>query len=156
MRVWRICKAKFATAAFSGEGARLYAGRWNPVGTRMVYTSPSLALAAMEFFVHLDPRDAPDDLVSIAALIPSAKAAVIRIEIEDLPADWRATDHPALQKIGADWISANRSVALEVPSVAVEGESNVLLNPAHPAFPRIILEFPQPFHFDQRMFKRLR
>jgi RES domain-containing protein len=128
----------------------------------MVYTSPSLALAAMEFFVHLDPRDAPDDLVSIAALVPSGRvvpsvrAAVLRIEIEDLPADWRATDHPALQKIGADWISANRSLALEVPSVAVEGEWNVLLNPAHPAFPRVTLESAQRFHFDQRMFERLR
>jgi RES domain-containing protein len=156
MRVWRICKAKFATAAFSGEGARLYAGRWNPVGTRMVYTSPSLALAAMEFFVHLDPGVAPDDLVSIAALVPSGRAAVTRIEIEDLPSDWRATDHPALQQIGADLISANRSLALEVPSVGVEGEWNMLLNPAHPTFPKIILESPQPFHFDQRMFRRPR
>lgn len=153
MRVSRICKAQFAAAAFSGEGARLYQGRWNPAGVRMVYTSTSLALAAMEFFVHLDPSASPDDLVSVSATLPPNKIKVERLAVSDLPKDWRRTDNPALQTIGAKWIESARSVALEVPSAAVEGEWNVLLNPAHPQFKRIVVAVPKPFHFDSRMFK---
>jgi RES domain-containing protein len=155
MRVWRLCKARYAAAAFSGEGARLYSGRWNPVGVSMVYTSTSLALASLEFFVHLDPSVAPDDLVSVSAAIPE-DAIAERIETADLPADWRMTDHPALQQIGADWIAAKKSVALEVPSVVVDGEWNVLLNPAHPDFDKIAMDSPKPWSFDQRMFKAVR
>lgn len=153
MRVWRLCKARYAAAAFSGEGTRLFAGRWNPVGIRMVYTSTSLALASIEFFVHLDPSVAPEDLVSISATIPTDDVDVERIEIEDLPADWRATDRPELQSLGADWIASQRSVALEVPSVVVEGDWNVLLNPAHPHFPKITVDAPKGWAFDDRMFR---
>jgi RES domain-containing protein len=67
MRVWRISKAKYAHSAFSGEGARLFDARWNFAGTPMVYTSSSLALAAIEYFVHLDPSEAPMGMVSLMA-----------------------------------------------------------------------------------------
>jgi RES domain-containing protein len=153
MQVWRICKARFAVSAFTGEGARLYQGRWNPTGVRMVYTSSSLALASIEFFVHLDPSVAPTDLVSTSATLPPGKVTIKRLAVEDLPTDWRALDNPALQAIGADWITSQSSVALEVPSIAVEDEWNVLLNPSHPDFSRIVIAIPKPFHFDHRMFK---
>lgn len=54
-RAWRIVKEKHAATAFSGEGARLYGGRWNSVGTSLVYTSGTKALAALESLVHLNP-----------------------------------------------------------------------------------------------------
>lgn len=41
---FRIVKQKFIPAAFSGEGARQFGGRWNPVGYPAVYTAESLAL----------------------------------------------------------------------------------------------------------------
>jgi RES domain-containing protein len=152
MQVWRICKKRYSDAAFTGEGARLYSGRWNPAGVRMVYTSSSLALAALEFFVHLDPSVAPDDLVSVSATIPSA-LKVERFAQKDLPTDWRAAENPELQTIGAAWASSKRSVAFEVPSVVIEGEWNVLLNPAHPQFPKVQIAEPKPFYFDKRMFR---
>ena len=153
LHLWRISKSRFASSAFTGEGARLFPGRWNPVGVRMVYTSPSLSLAAIEFFVHLDPSVAPDDLVSVKATLPRDEGKLARLDLGDLPANWRATDNPTLQAIGANWITAQTSVALEVPSVAVEGEWNVLLNPTHPDFAKIKLTPPEPFHFDKRMFE---
>jgi RES domain-containing protein len=119
----------------------------------MVYTSPSLSLAAIEFFVHLDPTVAPDDLVSSRATLPPDEKTMYRLNLGDLPTDWRTTDNSTLQSVGANWMTAQSSVALEVPSVAVEGEWNVLLNPAHPDFAKIKLAPPEPFHFDKRMFK---
>jgi RES domain-containing protein len=153
MQLWRLCKDRYREAAFTGEGARLYAGRWNPAGVRMVYTSSSLALAAVELFVHLDPRDAPDDLVVVSALLDPGQVSVERMDPAQLPPDWRAMEHAGLRAIGAEWVPANRFAALEVPSLAVEGEWNVLLNPAHADCSKIILLEPKPFHFDERMFQ---
>ena len=51
---WRIFKPKHEATAFTGEGARLYGGRWNSKGTSMVYAASSQSLAALELLVHLD------------------------------------------------------------------------------------------------------
>jgi len=52
-RAWRIVKARHATTAFNGEGARLNGGRWNSPGERVVYASATKSLAALETLVHL-------------------------------------------------------------------------------------------------------
>lgn len=156
MRVWRICLKKFAEPALLGEGARLYSGRWNPVGVPMVYTSTSLSLAAMELFVHLEIGTEPAELVSVTAEVPIDTSTMHRLG-EDLksklPQDWRRLAHPLLRQIGANWIAGGSSLALMVPSVVIDGEWNVLINPTHPGFSRIKLEPPKPFHFDARMFR---
>jgi RES domain-containing protein len=154
MHVWRISKAKFAESAFSGEGARLFDGRWNFEGVPMVYTSSSLALAAIEFFVHLDPSDAPDDLVSVKAEMPD-RLHVEQIQESDLPPDWHRIDNRHLQKLGSDWVKSGNSVALLVPSAVVDEEWNVLLSPRHPDFSAITVEPAKPFRYDERMFKRI-
>jgi RES domain-containing protein len=154
MHVWRISKAKFAESAFSGEGAQLFDGRWNFEGVPMVYTSSSLALAAIEFFVHLDPSDAPDDLVSVKADVCD-ELHMERIGVDRLPANWRKVDNNSLQKLGSDWAKSKSSVALVVPSAVVEEEWNVLLNPRHPDFAAIAVEPAKPFRYDERMFKRV-
>jgi len=156
MRVWRICKQRHVATAFSGEGARLFAARWNSVGTPLVYTSLSLSLAVVEVFVHIKKGQAPDDLMSIEASLPVDET---RIEEEKsmmlsrLPPDWRREGHPVLQKIGDEWVASKRSLALPVPSVVVDGEWNVLVNPEHPDAARIKVDTAKPFHFDTRMFQ---
>lgn len=119
----------------------------------MVYTSSSLALAAIEFFVHLDPSDAPDDLVSLMAELPE-HLTIERIDTTSLPSNWRRVDNHYLQKMGSDWVRSTRSVALVVPSAVVEGELNVLLNPTSPEFEGITVTPPKTFRYDERMFKR--
>lgn len=152
MRVWRISNAKYAHSAFSGEGARLFDARWNFAGSSMVYTSSSLALAAIEYFVHLDPSEAPRALISLMAELPGG-LAIERIDLAQLPNDWRRVDNRHLQQPGTDWVKSLKSVALIVPSAAVLGEWNVLLNPAHPDFRKIELGEALPFQYDERMFK---
>ncbi|MGH9606520.1 MAG: RES family NAD+ phosphorylase [Terracidiphilus sp.] len=153
MRVWRICRAKFDAESFSGHGARRFGGRWNSPGVPMVYSSSSLALAAIELFVHLEPNQQPDDLVAIAAMLPKGEPAR-RIESAKLPAAWWSDDFEPLRAIGDKWIREKGSLALEVPSAALPLEWNVLVNPLHPAIARVRIELPQPFHFDARMFGR--
>jgi len=48
LTVWRLVTARFEKGAFSGEGARLYGGRWNRKGVSLVYTAGSQSLAMLE------------------------------------------------------------------------------------------------------------
>jgi RES domain-containing protein len=152
MRLWRICRAIHAAGAFSGEGARLFGGRWNRQGVRVVYTSPSLALAAVETFIHLEPNLRPHDLVSIEAVLPN-EISVEKLDLDSLPRKWHALEYDSLRKLGGAWIVAGKTVALNAPSAAIRGEWNVLVNPAHPDFRRLKIEKPKPFEFDLRMFR---
>src|SRR5580698_225114 len=99
MKVWRICRERYAADAFSGEGARRFGGRWNSRGVPMVYCSSSLALAAIELFVHLEPNLQPDDLVSIAAELPVGEPGR-RLEAAELPAEWWSDDFEPLRALG--------------------------------------------------------
>lgn len=152
MHLWRICRAIHAGEAFSGEGARLYGGRWNSPGVRAVYTSLSLALAAVETFVHLEPNLRPDDLVSIEAELPEAIASA-HLDPKSLPSKWHEMRGDSLRKYGDRWIRAGKEVALRVPSAAIRGEWNVLLNPGHSDFRKLKIGKPKPFEFDLRMFR---
>jgi len=117
----------------------------------VVYASTSLALAAVETFVNLEPNLRPSDLVSIEGEIPEA-LEIGKLEPKILPARWHEKRDESLHRFGDEWIHAGRSVALLVPSAAIRGEWNVLLNPAHRDFSKIEFRNPQPFGFDVRMF----
>lgn len=152
MRFWRICRCKYAAEAVSGEGARLYCGRWNSRGIRLVYASTSLALAAVETFVNLEPNLRPADLVSVEGRIPDM-LEIGRLDPETLPPRWYETRDESLRRFGDEWVRAGTSTALLVPSAAIGGEWNVLLNPGHSGFGKIRFEAPKRFEFDTRMFR---
>lgn len=156
MRVWRICARRHASHAFSGRGARDYGGRWNHPGVAVAYTAGSLSLCALELFVHLDPDEVPDDLVSIAATIPD-DVRLLHVREDELPPDWRHYPAPTvLQDIGSAWAASNATVLLTVPSAVIPQESNYLINPGHDDFGRIDIEAAQPFRFDPRMWRKRR
>src|SRR5215469_4066934 len=152
MRFWRICRRRYAAEAATGEGASLVGGRWNSHGVRVVYASTSLALAAVETFVNLEPNLQPADLVSIEGEIPE-ELEIRRLDTKRLPAHWYETSDETLRRFGDDWIRGGETVALLVPSAAIRDEWNVLLNPAHQAFPRIKFQGLRAFQFDARMFR---
>jgi RES domain-containing protein len=152
MQVWRICKARYADEAFTGRGAQRFGGRWNSPGVPMVYCSASLALAAIELFVHLEPNLQPDDLVAISARLPEGEPAQ-RLEPSRLPQCWWRDDFDKLRARGDKWIREMSSLALEVPSAAMRLERNVIVNPLHPAITKVKIDAPQPFQFDPRMFR---
>ena len=78
--------------------------------------------------------------------------AETRLGILDLPPDWRAEPVPAsTQRIGDAWIAAARTAILAVPRALYPEETNYVLNPAHPDFPKIENSGGEPFAFDPRM-----
>jgi RES domain-containing protein len=151
MKIWRICKERYSANAFSGEGARRFGGRWNSRGVPMVYASSSLALAAIECFVHLEPNQAPRDLVAIAAELPKGEPG-LRWEAESLPPDWWGEELGPMRDLGDAWIRDRHSLAVWAPSVPIRGEWNVLVNPLHLRASELKIDPPVPFLFDSRMF----
>ncbi len=150
---WRLTTRRDPAAAFDGEGARLYGGRWNRVGTPLVYASEHLSLAVLELFVHLDPEDAPRHLYRFRVELPDD--AVERLPRARLPRRWR--EHPApdaTAALGSEWAARGGRLALAVPSAIVPDESNFLLNPAHPRFRELDVGAGEPFSLDPRMWKR--
>lgn len=145
---WRLVRRERADDAFSGEGARLFGGRWNSPGTAVVYASGSLALAALETLVHINPQ-LPMDYVAFRVEFDSA---LIETEDKMLPVTWRHhPPPPAAQQIGDAWTRAARTAVLSLPSALVPVERNFLLNPRHADFSRIRVGAPEPFDFDRRL-----
>jgi RES domain-containing protein len=150
LTVWRLCAAKYGAAAFSGEGARLYGGRWSPVGVPVVYAAESRALAVVEILANVDDAETLFDVawVFVCAEVPEALIE----KPSRFPSTWRQFPHPIeTQVVGAEWARSARSVALRLPSAVVPGEFNYLLNPAHPDFKRVKMGRPEPFNFDPRL-----
>lgn len=149
--VWRITTRRFVDDAFSGEGARLFGGRWNRLGQSVIYTAQSRSLALLEMLVQDDP------LRAHYVLIPAHLQANMSIHTllpADLPPDWRTPSvRAALQSIGAQWLRELRSAVLVVPSAVVPAESNFLINPLHPDFQRITLGPPEPLETDKRLLR---
>jgi RES domain-containing protein len=144
IRAWRILKTRYSADAFSGEGARLYGGRWNSSGIAMVYTAGSKSLATLELLVHVEntsvlpsfsicPVDFDDSLVEL-------------LDPATLPPDWRQSPLPiSLQAVGDDWISRGSAVVLRVPSAVIESEYNYLINPAHLDFKKLVIGSKEVF-----------
>ena len=151
MQVWRLCRKKHA--AFDGEGARAAGGRWNRRGTAVVYTSATLSLAVLEYFVNLPAAAAPPDLVAVSAEL-TADIPMSSLNLGDLPRGWRKYPAPdALADLGKRWAEEGKTAILAVPSAVVPQEMNYLLNPAHPRFREIRTGKPEPLSLDSRMWK---
>lgn len=147
--VWRLVTARFAATAFSGEGARLYGGRWNPKGVPLVYTSATRSLALLEMLVQDVPPRAR--YVAIPASVPD-KVRIERVERDSLPDDWREpAARERLQERGAAWADSLSTAVLQVPSVVIPAESNYLLNPRHPDFAKIRIGEPEELVTDLRL-----
>ncbi|AUN29797.1 RES family NAD+ phosphorylase [Niveispirillum cyanobacteriorum] len=137
---WRICRAPFAD--LSGEGARLYGGRWNQPGLPLVYLAETAALAVLEVRVHLDlsPDLLPDDYV------------LCEVSLTGVPVE-RVTELPADTAIfGTDWLRSARTAVLSVPSLIVPESRNLLLNPGHPEANGARITGSRAFSFDRRLW----
>lgn len=147
--VWRITTRRFVDQAFSGEGARLYGGRWNRMGQSVVYTAESRSLALLEMLVQDEPLRA--NYVLIPAYLPS-NVSMESCDVSALPQGWRTqASREGLQLIGDDWLRQQRTCVLRVPSAVVPAEFNFLINPRHPDFKHVTLGQPETLETDMRL-----
>lgn len=152
MEVFRLARST-RRHDLSGYGAYLYGGRWNLPGLALLYTAEQRALALLETLVHLPVEDLPNDMYLMTLDVPDDTTREM-LTPADLPTNWQRLSMPqSTATIGHAWLQSGRSLALQVPSVVMPQERNLLLNPAHPEFIRVRLLDAQPFYFDERLKK---
>ena len=87
MLVYRIAAEPF-TADLSGEGERLFGGRWNPCGIPVLYTSESVALATLEVLVNVPPDYLSCGMFSRIAIHIPDDITEHTLPAASLPFDW--------------------------------------------------------------------
>ena len=149
MVVYRVGKKQYATD-LSGEGARLFGGRWNLAGTPCLYTSESRALAVLEFSVNLNIYEISKALSFTIIEIPNSK--ILQIEIAQLPATWNHFPVTTETKIFGDALIKNSDKAvIKIPSVIISTEFNYILNPFHNNNSKFKILEIEDFVYDKRI-----
>ena len=107
----------------------------------------------LEAYVHIPPelRDVLPILQAVRISIPddantahvSQEQLVTMLESEDPLAACRAT--------GDSWLDRNTELVLQVPSILVPEEMNLMLNPAHPRMREVKIISSRAFRFDARL-----
>jgi formylglycine-generating enzyme required for sulfatase activity/RES domain-containing protein len=160
--IWRIASQGLTWKAndLSGNGAARYPGRWNSLDRPIVYSSSSIALACLETVVHLagdDPLPFPRQLVRIT--IPSHHWQQRKMIANEELSGWDSAPTPehaedwlaATRAWGDAWLLGLESLLAEVPSVIVPEETNLLLNPRHPAHGELVAEIVRRWFYDARL-----
>jgi len=151
MLVWRLSRPEWATR-LDGKGNVQRGARWNSPGRGVVYTSVNLSLSVLEALAQLAPpmRQRLPTMIAVKLELPDdlLHERVDRELLSGLPRQEIAT---RCRQLGDTWLSAGQALALEVPSVIVPQESNVLINPVHPLMERVQIVITEEFHFDPRL-----
>ncbi|HUF57643.1 MAG TPA: RES domain-containing protein [Thermohalobaculum sp.] len=145
---WRLVNPRYAPG-IDGEGARRWGGRWNSPGRPVVYAASSLALAVLEYFVHVPPamRRAGRFPELVAVRLSVAAKGIGDADAEGILG---GGGDAICRARGDAWLRDGATPALRVPSVIVPQESNLLLNPHHPDLD-VRTEASEPFRFDPRL-----
>ena len=151
MEVYRIAQAKYADD-LSGNGARLYGGRWNSEGNFALYTSFSRSLALLETLAHTPAKLLQvKEYILITLFLPDL-INIIQVDYKKLPAGWDGTEIKLFtQKTGDDFLAAQKGLVLKVPSVSVPEEMNFMINPLHADYKKVKIIHRRRINFDKRI-----
>lgn len=151
MKVYRIALTQYCDT--SGEGAKLYGGRWNLPGNPAIYAGSSISVCLLERLT-IDPElfsserhilysvmvfNIPDHLIVIPGLT-------------DLPSNWN--EIPAIraaQEYGASFLKSG-ILCFAVPSVVDPSSLNYVINPLSENF-SLMESKVYPLELDKRIVR---
>jgi RES domain-containing protein len=153
--LWRIATdtREYEAHDLSGKGAEKTGGRWNRAGRPAVYAASSVALACLETVVHLNAGDLPLNRFLVRIDVPDELWQARRtFTPADLPVGWSAIPEGRVSLDAGDrWLQHAPTALLQVPSVIVPEEVNVVINPLHPDAGLILAAKVRPWFYDQRL-----
>lgn len=149
MILYRFAHHLFADD-LTGTGAKLHGGRWNNIGTNVLYTSGSISLALLEILVNAGSFEALQPFKLIQLTLPET-AIKYQINIKNLKKNWHQ-DIGYIQWMGTEILQEKKALVIECPSAIIPQESNFLLNPLHKDYPKIRMKEVLDFYFDERLF----
>lgn len=153
MEVYRISQSRYAED-LSGNGSRLFGGRWNSEGRYALYTSFSRSLALLEILTHMPAELLKEkDYILVTLSLPD-KIPMMKIEEKTLPVNWDSLEVQHItQKIGDNFLKSQEYFALQVPSILMPEEYNCVLNPLHPAMKQVKIIHHRTIRFNDRLIK---
>lgn len=150
MTVYRISHKKYAGQLIASG----IENRWNLAGELVLYTSTSRALACLENLVYTSGETLGSGLYLCVTISIPDDASTTIISLKDLP-DHYSTEKGKLitQSLGDKWYREKKDLLLQVPSVIIAEENNIVVNTLHEDFKLVKIISKQPFIFDDRLVK---
>lgn len=150
MIVYRFCNQRYYND-LSGNGARLYGGRWNEKGLPALYTSSSISLSLLEVLVNAQDISSLQRLSLMRVDVPTHLEPSV-YKTTRLKPGWQ-DDFDYTRWIGSEFLRKNEQLFIECPSAIVNEEQNFMLNPLHKNYNEIKILTSKDFVFDARLFK---
>ncbi len=149
MQLFHLGSSRFAKQ-LTGEGARLFGGRWNQKGDACLYTSGTRSLCILEYLANVTLENIPPDLVITEYSLPDKYCRII--QMQDLPENWYDVPAPvSTRRFGSNLLAGSKVVCFAVPSAIVHAERNYILNPAADGFAQLKIVATEPFVIDHRI-----
>jgi RES domain-containing protein len=153
--LWRIGTdtPDYSAEDLTGKGAETTGGRWNRIGSAVVYTASNISLAALETLVHFNTSSLPLNRILVRVDVPDdVWAARQTFTHTNTPVGWDVFPAGKISlDVGNAWLKSGTSALMEVPSAIVHEESNVLINPRHADAARISAARLRVFAYDGRL-----
>ncbi len=149
MILYRIANKMFSND-LSGNGARLYGGRWNSQGTPLLYCSEHISLALLEMMIHTRLNDYSITLDLVYINLPDSIAPK-DILLSKLKSNWRE-DTAYTRFIGDEFARQKKNMVMRIPSAVIPEENNFLINPQHTLFGKLSILQIKSFRPDKRLF----
>ncbi len=151
MELYRITQEKFAED-LSGNGSRLFGGRWNSEGVFALYTSSSRSMALLETLAHTPAKMLNENNYQLITLSIPDGIFSEEVQVSSLPNQWDAADTRLFTKrIGDKFLNENNNLVLAVPCVLMPEEFNYLINPLHKDMKKVKLVHKRRISFDKRI-----
>jgi RES domain-containing protein len=144
MIVYRCSSSKWSKD-LSGTGASLYGGRWNNMGTFLVYTAENNILAALEIAIRIPLEQISKDYVMIGIEVPDVEPYVPK-----LSKNWYK-DEEITRAIGDAFAKQNSHLLMKVPSALISDAYNYIINPRHELAAQLKLQEAKSILLDQRL-----
>ncbi|AXQ27606.1 RES domain-containing protein [Solimonas sp. K1W22B-7] len=152
MILWRIAteSKEFPANDLGGGGAAKFPGRWNAEKQFVLYTAPTIALAVLETTAHLDTGGFPLNKFLLKLEVPDDDWNARTIFTPDmLSASWCAIPHGVTSvEASSKWYAGKSTLLLQVPSVIVPEEANILINCKHRRWKKISAAVIRRFEYD--------
>lgn len=151
MELYRITQEKFVED-LSGNGARLFGGRWNSEGSFALYTSSSRSLALLETLAHTPAKMLNARTYYLITLSIPDKILTQKVLLSNLSPGWDSPHtRPFTKKMGDKFLYDQMNLLLEVPSVLMPEEINYVINPLHTDMKKVKMVHKRRINFDKRV-----
>ncbi|HEY5464952.1 MAG TPA: RES family NAD+ phosphorylase [Hanamia sp.] len=151
MELYRITQEKFADD-LTGNGSRLFGGRWNSEGFFALYTSVTRSMALLETLAHTPAKMLNANNYQLITLLVPDSIMAEEILLSSLPDGWDAPDtRPVTKRLGNKFLHDRKGLMLTVPCVLMPEESNYVLNPLHKDMRKVKIVHKRRIDFDKRI-----